>query len=83
MTICVMTGGEHTDGVPLTPLERETMQTALDRGYFENPRQISTGTLAEEVDVSTAEAAEHLRRGTKKLLREGLEQHGTVSSDRR
>ena len=67
-----MNGDEHTDGVPLTPLERKVLQTALDRGYFENPRQISTVTLAEEVDVSTAEVTEQLRLGTKKMLRSGL-----------
>lgn len=67
-----MNGDERTDGVALTALERAVLQTALDRGYFEDPRRISTVTLAEAVGVSTAEVTEQLRRGTKKVLRSEL-----------
>lgn len=64
-----MDGHERTDGVPLTPQEREALQTALSRGYFETPRRISTVTLADELGVSDRKFTELLRRGMAKVLR--------------
>jgi len=48
--------------------ERETLLTALEWGYFETPRRISTIELANVLDMSSQTATEHLRHGTKKLL---------------
>jgi predicted DNA binding protein len=67
-----MSEDDRRDGVPLTPQERAVLLTALDRGYFEVPRRISTVTLAEEVGVSDREVTEHLRRAMAKVLKYGV-----------
>ena len=53
----------------LTDVERDTIETAADRGYFESPREATLSTLADEFDVSTAAVSKNMRRGEKKLLR--------------
>ncbi len=53
----------------LTDVERETIETAADQGYFESPREATLSTLADEFDVSTAAVSKNMRRGEKKLLR--------------
>lgn len=67
-----MDEGNQRDGVPLTPEEQEVLLTALDQGYFEVPRRISTVALAEEVSVSDREVSEQLRRAMAKVLKYGL-----------
>lgn len=59
--------GELVDS--LNSDERETLRLALESGYFEVPRQISTVELANEVGVDDREVIEHSRRGIAKLLR--------------
>ena len=53
----------------LTDVERETIESAADAGYFESPREATLLTLADEFDVSTAAVSKNMRRGEKKLLR--------------
>ena len=53
----------------LTDVERETIESAADAGYFESPREATLSTLADEFDVSTAAVSKNMRRGEKKLLR--------------
>lgn len=53
----------------LTDVERDTIETAADEGYFESPREATLSTLADEFDVSTAAVSKNMRRGEKKLLR--------------
>lgn len=53
----------------LTEVERETIESAADAGYFESPREATLSTLADEFDVSTAAVSKNMRRGEKKLLR--------------
>jgi len=67
-----MDGTAPPNGVALTSTEQEVLLTALERGYFEVPRRISTVMLAEEVGVSDREVSEHLRHAMAKVLKYGL-----------
>lgn len=66
---------DRGDGTRLTDVQRETLELALDRGYFEVPRNVSMQELAEELGVSGQAVSERLRRGlreaTTAALRDG------------
>jgi predicted DNA binding protein len=52
----------------LTPTERETLEAAVERGYFESPRGATLGDLAEEFGVSKPAISKRLRRGQEKAV---------------
>jgi hypothetical protein len=58
----------------LTRKQRETVEAAYRRGYFDVPRQVSLKTLADELDVSHQALSERLRRALTELLRFELDQ---------
>jgi len=53
----------------LSPVERQTLETAAAEGYFESPRSATLGSLADEFDVSKPAVSKNLRRGQRKMLR--------------
>lgn len=61
----------------VTPSQREALQAASERGYFEVPRQISTRELADELGMSHQNLSKLLRRGTAKLIDQSLETPST------
>ena len=58
--------GVETPG--LTPVQHETLLTALEEGYFAIPRRITTEELADKLNVSDQAASERLRRGQTTIL---------------
>lgn len=52
----------------LTDTQRETLETALDVGYFEIPRETDLVELANRLGVSDTAASQRLRRGLSALL---------------
>jgi len=58
---------ERTDS-PLTDRQREVVTAALTRGYYDWPREITNGELAEELGISRATLHEHLRKAERTLL---------------
>lgn len=60
----------------LTAIQRETLVTAFEAGYFNEPRDLSLGELATRLDVSTGAAVGRLRRGLSRLIAD------TVAADR-
>lgn len=52
----------------LSPRQREAFELAVEMGYYEIPRETTTGELAEEMDVERRTFEEHLRRAENKLL---------------
>lgn len=52
----------------LTPEQRETLLTALDRGYFEEPRDITLEELADELGLSPTAVSGRMRRAEAKLI---------------
>lgn len=52
----------------LSSVERETLALAVERGYFETPREETLGSLARRADVSDTAVSNNLRRAERKLL---------------
>lgn len=61
--------GDHRIGTgDLTGPQRETLQLALDEGYFEVPRRTSAQDLAGELGVSDTAVSQRLRRALTEVL---------------
>ncbi len=58
---------------PLTPAQRETLQLAVEHGYFSIPRETTLSELAEKLGVSDQATSERIRRGVQALLVRRLE----------
>lgn len=72
-TVTVDTLSEFPGADPaLTSRQREVVETALDAGYFEWPRQISSEELATELGITRGTCLEHLRKAQAKLLRDAV-----------
>ncbi|SEL02720.1 helix-turn-helix domain-containing protein [Haloferax larsenii] len=52
----------------LTSRQREVLETAVENGYYDIPRQVSIETLAAELDCSPSTVSEHLRKVESKVL---------------
>jgi len=52
----------------LSDVERQTLETAANEGYFENPRDATLGELANEFGVSKPAVSKNLRRGQGKMI---------------
>jgi predicted DNA binding protein len=52
----------------LSERERETLEAAVDGGYFDSPRGETLGTLADRFDVSKPAVSKTLRRGQSKTM---------------
>lgn len=61
-------GGNLGLGYSLTDLQRETLLTAFDEGYFAVPRGVTLVELADRLGVSDSAVSQRLRRGIGKLL---------------
>jgi predicted DNA binding protein len=67
------------DSRALTDVQRDTLLTAVESGYFSVPREASAEDLAEELGVSHQAVSERLRRATESLVRETI---GSPTDDR-
>jgi predicted DNA binding protein len=52
----------------LSPRQREIFQLARRRGYYKQPKTVTAGNLAAELDITTSTLHEHLHRAEEKLL---------------
>lgn len=59
----------------LTDRQLEVVTCALEEGYFEWPREISSEELADELGINRTTALEHLRKAQSKLLTSALEEN--------
>ncbi|WIV66244.1 helix-turn-helix domain-containing protein [Natrialbaceae archaeon AArc-T1-2] len=67
--------GDHAQAVEgrLTDRQREALQVAWDRGYYDVPREGDLETVAEELGITTATASTLLRRAEARLVEDALE----------
>ena len=56
----------------LTPVQRETLVTAYENGYFEDPRDASVDDLGSLLGVSPSAVSGRLRRGLRNLVKSTL-----------
>ncbi|AGB36651.1 helix-turn-helix domain-containing protein [Natronococcus occultus] len=61
---------DETAKYDLTPRQAAVLRRALERGYFDVPRNVSTEELAEEFEVSSQALSALLRRGQRTILRD-------------
>ncbi|MFC6796965.1 helix-turn-helix domain-containing protein [Haladaptatus sp. DYSN1] len=52
----------------LSTVERDTLTTAVESGYFNSPRDANLASLADEFDISKTAVSKNLRRSQQKLL---------------
>ncbi|AGB37816.1 helix-turn-helix domain-containing protein [Natronococcus occultus] len=64
--------GSHSR-TSLTTEQREALEAALERGYFEIPREISMEELAAELGISHQALSERLRRAYETLVDEEIQ----------
>jgi predicted DNA binding protein len=60
----------------LTDEQYKTLIEAYDRGYFEEPRTVNLGELADNLDISPSAASGRLRRGMGRLIELTLKEAG-------
>lgn len=53
----------------ITNKQREAIETALEKGYYESPRQASLSDLAEELGVTDSAVSQRLGAAEKKLVK--------------
>lgn len=56
----------------LTQRQYEVVSLALERGYFDWPRKLTSEELATELEISHSTVLEHLRKAQSKLLSDAL-----------
>lgn len=65
----------------LTDAQREALELAYERGYFESPRQVTMAELGEVLGISQQAVASRLRRGIRSILGQTLSALKGKSSD--
>jgi predicted DNA binding protein len=53
----------------LTERQAEAVAAAVERGYYEDPREAGVADVADELDCAPGTAAEHLRRAERTVMR--------------
>ncbi|QKY17574.1 helix-turn-helix domain-containing protein [Halorubrum sp. CBA1229] len=76
--LAVVTGPESTEQATvdlsaLTPKQREGMELAVVRGYFDDDGDVSLGELADELDISKSALSQRLRAAQAKLVTDVFE----------
>jgi predicted DNA binding protein len=61
-------GGQHG----LTPVQRETLVAALEAGYYDEPRRVTHGQLADRLGVSQQAVSDRLHRAHGNLVASSL-----------
>lgn len=67
-----MTESSRSGQSELTDQQLRTVETALERGYYDVPRKTTLTELSEELDVSHQALSERLRRGHRRLVESTL-----------
>ncbi|MCG1004974.1 MULTISPECIES: helix-turn-helix domain-containing protein [Halobacterium] len=69
-------------GVRLTDRQYEVIEHAIEAGYFEWPREITSEELAADMEITRSTMLEHLRKAESKLLTDALETATTGTEQR-
>ena len=63
-----------TESDDLSPKQEEALQAAVEHGYYESPREIDVGGLADRLDVPRSTLNHRLRRAEELLAKERVAQ---------
>jgi predicted DNA binding protein len=66
------TSARGSDGTPsgLPPAQEAALQAAVEHGYYESPREVDVGELAEHLDVPRSTLTYRLRRAEEHLAKQ-------------
>ncbi|ADB63420.1 Bacterio-opsin activator HTH domain protein (plasmid) [Haloterrigena turkmenica DSM 5511] len=67
-------------GDGLTDRQREALELAVSRGYYESPRKVTAAELAEELGISQPSLSSLLRRGERQILTSSLDVQGYLNT---
>lgn len=67
---------------PLTEEQRETLLVAFERGYFDQPREVTQAELGEHFGISSQAVAARLQRGIRNLIQQTLLSSGNGFDER-
>lgn len=59
----------ENEGPTLTDKQRETLELAIDRGYFDRPRGATLAEIADELDVTTSAVSQRLSSVNRRLIK--------------
>lgn len=62
-------GSTDDRGSDLSRQQSRVVEHAVERGYYEWPRQVTAADLADDLDISKSTVLEHLRKAESKVLR--------------
>lgn len=62
-------GGEISVGYSLSPEQEAALRAAVEHGYYESPRNVDVGDLAEHLDVPRSTLTYRLRRAEEQLAK--------------
>lgn len=74
-------GDPDGDGFGLSPKQREALEDAYQRGFFDVPRESSLSEVAGDFGVSEQALSERLRRATSTLIEETLDPDRPETAD--
>jgi hypothetical protein len=69
-------GTTEMDVSSITAKQREALETALDLGYYDSPREADLGDCAEALDISKSAVSQRLNTAETKLVRSFLGRPG-------
>lgn len=71
--VSALTDSEYFEkSYAFTELQYEAVSLAVERGYFEIPREVTYKELADQLDVSEQAVSERVRRATNKVMRAAM-----------
>ncbi|MFH5797044.1 helix-turn-helix domain-containing protein [Haladaptatus sp. CMAA 1911] len=71
-TLYVETDGGRRTNFGLTGRQHDILETAYERGYFDDPRAVTLQELAASADVSSSALGRRIRRALKRLVEKAL-----------
>jgi predicted DNA binding protein len=77
--VSALTDSEYFEkNYTLTEPQYEALSLAIERGYFEIPREVTYNELADQLDISEQAVSERVRRATNKVLRATMDRWSSV-----
>jgi len=73
-TISVQTikNGSEKDDDYLTEKQREVLELAVSRGYYEDDSEITLKQLADELGIARSTIGEHLKRAESEVIKKAI-----------
>lgn len=81
---CIATEGQHPCVLPIDHVSERQLEAAslaIEKGYYDTPREASLSELADDLDVTSSAVSQRLNGIERKLIRLLVESCGTTTTD--